>query len=289
MASGSVRRKDGAWSFRVDIGPDPGTGRRRQVLRQGFATKKAAEAALQDVLHAAGRGSLPTPSRLSLGPYLEGWLATQSGRLQPTTMRSYEIAARRIVRHIGHVSLQALTPLQIESFYTELARSDKAERALAPKSIRNIHIVLRKALADAERLGQVARNSAAAAKAPTPRRHEYATWTSEDVRDFFAATSDHRLRRRVRVARHDRDAPRRGPRTAMVRRRSRRWPASGGADTHHRRLRRHRERAEDAEEPTRCLPRSADRRCDPAASTAAARGATDRRIRVGHHARPDLP
>jgi integrase len=193
MAGGSVRRKDGAWSFRVDIGPDPGTGRRRQVLRQGFTTKKAAEAALQEVLHAAGRGRLPTPSRLSLGAYLEAWLGTQSGRLQPTTMRSYEIAVRRIVRHIGHVGLQALTPLQIEGFYADLARPDEPERALAPKSIRNIHIVLRKALADAERLGQVTRNAAAAAKAPAPRRHEYSTWSSEDVRAFLAAASDHRL------------------------------------------------------------------------------------------------
>jgi hypothetical protein len=81
---GSVRREDGAWSLRVDIGLDPATGRRRRVLRQGFTTKKAAEAALENVLHAAGRGSLPTPSRLSLGAYLEAWLVTQSDRLQPT-------------------------------------------------------------------------------------------------------------------------------------------------------------------------------------------------------------
>jgi hypothetical protein len=89
-------------------------------------------------------------------------------------MRSYEIAARWIVRHLAHVDLQALTPLQIESFYGELAPPDDAERALAPKSIRNIHIVLRKALADAERLGQVSRNAAATAKAPAQRRHEFA-------------------------------------------------------------------------------------------------------------------
>jgi len=108
-------------------------------------------------------------------------------------MRSYEIAARRIVRKLGHVGLQALTPLQVEGFYADLARPNNAGRALAPKSIRNIHIVLRKALADAERLGQVSRNAAAIAKAPALRRHEYSTWSSEDVQDFFSPASDHRL------------------------------------------------------------------------------------------------
>ena len=108
-------------------------------------------------------------------------------------MRSYEIAARWIVRKLGHVGLQALTPLQVEGFYADLARPDNAGRALAPKSIRNIHIVLRKALADAERLGQVSRNAAAIAKAPALRRHEYSTWSSEDVQDFFSPASDHRL------------------------------------------------------------------------------------------------
>jgi integrase len=194
VAVGSVRRKNSGWCFRVDLGPHPETGRRRQVLRQGFRTKKAAEAALQEMLHAAGRGTLPTPARVSLRVFLHEWLSTQDGRLRPTTKRSYEVAVRRICSHLGHVSLQALTPLQIERFYADLARPPRSgTRSLAPKSIRNTHVVLRKALADAERLGQIARNAAAAAKAPTVRRPEHRTWSSDDLRDFLRAASDHRL------------------------------------------------------------------------------------------------
>ncbi|MDQ3310959.1 MAG: Arm DNA-binding domain-containing protein [Actinomycetota bacterium] len=51
MARGSIRRKDNGWSYRVDLGPDPATGRRRQVAKQGFRTRKAAEASLKDVLN----------------------------------------------------------------------------------------------------------------------------------------------------------------------------------------------------------------------------------------------
>jgi hypothetical protein len=33
-------KKGKGWAFRVDLGPDPTTGKRRQVLRQGYPTKK---------------------------------------------------------------------------------------------------------------------------------------------------------------------------------------------------------------------------------------------------------
>ena len=59
--------------------------------------------------------------------------------------------------------------------------------------MRNSHVVLRKALADAERLGLVFRNAAASARPPTAARKEFATWSSDDLRDFFAGIRDHRI------------------------------------------------------------------------------------------------
>jgi hypothetical protein len=104
---------------------------------------------------------------VSLATFLEEWLATQDGRLRPTSRRSYEVAAHRICARLGHVGLLALTPLQVERFYADLAQPRAGgKKGLTAKSIRNTHIVLRKALADAERLGQVPRNAAAAAKPP---------------------------------------------------------------------------------------------------------------------------
>lgn len=69
----------------------------------------------------------------------------------------------------------------------------KSEQGLAAKTVRNTHVVLRKALADAERLGLVPRNAASAAHAPTARRPEFATWSSDDLEEFFAAVHDDRL------------------------------------------------------------------------------------------------
>ncbi len=41
MARGSVFRENGGWAFRVDAGFHAETGKRRQLLRQGFGTKRA--------------------------------------------------------------------------------------------------------------------------------------------------------------------------------------------------------------------------------------------------------
>ncbi len=59
---GSVRRDGPGWSFVVDNGIDPATGKRRQVRRRGFRTRKEADAALASLLKAAQRGDWMQPS-----------------------------------------------------------------------------------------------------------------------------------------------------------------------------------------------------------------------------------
>jgi integrase len=194
MARGSVRRKDGAWSYRVDLGPDPSTGRRRQLAKQGFRTRKAAEAALGEVLSAVAAGSVVSRSATTTGQYLDDWLVSQHHRLRPTTVHSYKLAIARINTWLGKVPVQTLTPLQIERFYADLLREGgHAGQPLSAKTVRNSHVVLRKALADAGRLGLVQRNAAAAARPPSSSRREFATWSSEDLREFFTAIRGERI------------------------------------------------------------------------------------------------
>jgi integrase len=193
MARGTVMKRGTGWAFRVDVGNDPATGRRRQVLRQGFRTKREAERALDEVLGSVRSGTVVTRSSLELGAFLDEWLANQRHRLKDTTWASYEVAVGRIKQGIGRSKLQALTPLDVETFYSGLAESGRKGKPLAPKSIRNTHVVLRKALADAERLGLVPRNVAAVAKPPVARRDPRRTWSSDEVREFFSFVKGDRL------------------------------------------------------------------------------------------------
>jgi integrase len=104
------------------------------------------------------------------------------------------MAVERIKGRVGAVPLQSLTPLDIESLYKELLSTGReGGRPLSPKTVRNTHIALRKALADAERLGLVVRNAAAAARPPVPSKRDHTTWTPEELARFLGSIEGERL------------------------------------------------------------------------------------------------
>jgi integrase len=194
MARGSVRKHDGGWGIPHRSRPDPATGKRRQASRQGFATNREAETALRDLTSSMRDGVVPTRSVRTLGDFLDEWMELQRDRLRPTTWHSYGIAVTRIRAGLGRSKLQALAPLQLEHFYAELlASGGRTGTPLSPKTVRNTHTVLRKALADAERPGLVGRNPAAAAMPPANNRVEQSTWSSGELRAFLESVRSDRL------------------------------------------------------------------------------------------------
>jgi len=194
MARGSVFRKGGGWGFRVDAGFHADSGKRRQVLRQGFATKRAAEAALAEMVGDATRGTAVSTSTLKLGVYLDEWFATAKQSLRATTAHGYQQSIVRLQRQLGPYRMQALTPMQVQRCYTELLESgSRTGGPLSAATVHKAHEVLRRALGDAERMGLVARNVAAAVRPPSVGKTELTTWSSEDLRDFLAAIDGHTL------------------------------------------------------------------------------------------------
>lgn len=195
MARGRVFRKpSGSYAYRVDVGLDPASGKRRQLQKSGFRTKAEASKALQEVLQSIADGSAVNRSSMSVASYFDEWMIGQRQRLKATTFASYLVAVNRITDHLGERRLKALTALEVESFYALLAESgSRAGKPLSAKSVRNTHVVLRKAMSDAERLGLVARNPVASARPPVVRRKEFQTWSGEEVRRFLDSVSDERL------------------------------------------------------------------------------------------------
>ena len=194
MARGSVFKRNGRYGIRIDLGSDPRTGTRRQSSRQGFRTKREAEAALDEALGTLRSGTYIDGSSELLGDFLDSWLDGERLRLKETSWSSYETAVNRVKAHLAKVRLQALTPRDVDALYLELSKSGgMGGRPLSPKTVRNTHVVLRKALADAERLGLIGRNPAAVARPPIPQRVEQRTWTSDDLRVFFDFLADDRL------------------------------------------------------------------------------------------------
>jgi hypothetical protein len=80
---GSVVNRGNTWSYVVDIGRDPMSGRRRQTWKGGFPTKREAERGLGRAFAAVGAAQVPDAGRLTVGTYFDQWLAGHAPSLKP--------------------------------------------------------------------------------------------------------------------------------------------------------------------------------------------------------------
>ena len=96
-------------------------------------------------------------------------------RLRPSTWANYRTyTAAYVVPILGQIKLQALTPVQLNHLYAHLLERGRRKtisggRRLAPKTVRNVHVMLHSALHDAMRWGYLVRNVAEAADPPAAR------------------------------------------------------------------------------------------------------------------------
>ena len=191
---GHVHKRGSTWGYVVDVGRDPATGKRKQRTKGGFRTRAAAEDALTEVLNEIRSGTVVAPSSVTLEEYLTEWLTTVRPQLRETTWASYGVAVQRICWGLGARKLQALTAVEVERFYARLVNEGgPAGRPLAAKTVRNTHIVLHRALADAERLRLVMRNVAHLARPPAVPHVERATWSADELAAFLEHVSGDRL------------------------------------------------------------------------------------------------
>jgi integrase len=193
--TGSVKRRSGGWAFRVDVGADPATGRRCQVSKQGFATKRAAEQAMADVLRT--RRTTPSraaPSTWSVQEFLEQWLEGEATRVSVATLRTYRVAIGRMVSMLGGIPLSRLSGNDVVAWQDHLLHSDDSGGGLSPATVRNTRAVLHKALSDAVRLELLNRNPVAATEPPANvARKTTVVWTADEVRRFLDHVHGHRL------------------------------------------------------------------------------------------------
>ena len=138
----------------------------------GFSTKKAAQEALSAELARFHTGAFVEPSKLTVEAFLlEQWLPAVEGRLRPSTRANYQTNLQvHIIPALGSLKLQRLTAPRIAAFYSELLAGGRCDgKGLAPKTVRNIHALLHRALKGCGPLGLCAPQSGRRRR-PTARR-----------------------------------------------------------------------------------------------------------------------
>ncbi|BEP13838.1 site-specific integrase [Acidothermaceae bacterium B102] len=177
----------GLWQYMVDLGKDS-EGRRQQLSKSGFPTRRVAVAALQRTLDDI-RGGVDVISQETVSEYLEEWLVSKRA-LRPTTVKSYREHIRlHIVPRIGHLPLRELRPRHVDLMITALARV-RGPKALTSSTVRRIHATLRVALNDAVKRRLIPYNPATHVELPVARRSRTTVWDAKQVAAFLTATAD---------------------------------------------------------------------------------------------------
>lgn len=205
---GHVAKKGNRYYAIVYEGTDPTTGKERHRWHQGGDTRREAERVLAELVKQMHDGDYRSPERITLGDYLvERWLPVRKSQVGHSTYVSYrQQIDSHVLPRIGMIPLQRLTPEDLERFYADLlteGRLNGGGGGLSPKTVRNIHGMLHKALADACRKGATQRNVAAIADAPRVRRRSSMTvWDAAQLRQFLTEIEDHPLGVAFHLAAH---------------------------------------------------------------------------------------
>ena len=186
---GSIRKRGRTYTWYLFV-PDPSTGKPRQRSRGGYRTKRECQAGLNDALATLRAGTFVETSRRTVGSFVrDEWLPVMELRLRPTTWTTYQgLLDAYVIPTLGAVELQRLTPGHLSVLYRELLTSGRRHRpgGLAPKTVRNVHVLIHRVLKDAVRWGYVVRNVADAADPPKVKPAELQVWSPGQLRSFLA-------------------------------------------------------------------------------------------------------
>jgi integrase len=200
--SGHIYKSAKGWRAKIDIGPDPVTGKRRQRHIGPYKSRRDAERAVAKTLTDIQTGQAVDPGLggVTLADYLrEQWLPARELRgLKPTTLANYRwVCEAYLIPRLGTIRLRNLGPREVVAFFE--AFSKETGRSGKPRSTRTIaltHRVLSMALGHAVRSGLVARNVAEGARDDLPRGEtpvKSEMWTPEELGRFLEATAGDRL------------------------------------------------------------------------------------------------
>lgn len=193
---GSIVRRGAKWAVIVDVDRDA-KGGRKQRWHSGYRTKRDASRALTEILVSLQHGDYVEPSKQTVEGFMSEWLNATKATVRPSTWTSYRlIVDSHIVPGLGAIPLQQLAPSMLNAFYVELLASGRRDGkgGLSARTVRYVHMILRRSLSQAVHWQRLTRNVADQADPPHPQRgQEMRTWTALELRTFFEHVSSDRF------------------------------------------------------------------------------------------------
>ncbi len=175
------------WEARYTAGIDPGTGKQIQRSVSG-KTQKEVSRKLKEATAALDAGTYTAPSKLTVGQWLDIWAEEYLTSVKPATLYSYKATVRNHLKpSLGAIKLDALSPHAIQTFYNSLSQDQQGRKALSPKTVKNIHGVLHKALQKAALTGYIRFTPATDCELPQRIKQEIHPLDDDQIKAFLKA------------------------------------------------------------------------------------------------------
>lgn len=193
--SGTIRKKTVQrggktytyWEARYTAGYDPGTGKQIQRSITG-KTQKEVSQKLKAATTAIDEGTYTAPNKMTVAQWLDIWTAEYLKAVKPSTVTSYKATVNTHLKPgLGAIKLDALTAHAIQSLYNTLSAPEGEGKALSPKTVKNIHGVLHKALQQAVGNGYIRFNPADPCVLPKVIKKEIQPLDEAQISSFIKA------------------------------------------------------------------------------------------------------
>lgn len=119
------------WSFRLDLGPDPVTGQRRQKSKSGFKTKKDALKAAAELETEIANNTYVNENAITFEKFAEEWLDLYALNVKPGSVRVRNHELGLLKTHLAKLKMQDITKRQYQKVLIDLKKNGYAENTIS--------------------------------------------------------------------------------------------------------------------------------------------------------------
>ncbi|MFC0472844.1 site-specific integrase [Halalkalibacter kiskunsagensis] len=177
-------KKTGKWDFYFNNGYDPQTGKRKQVRRRGFSSRKEANLAMTKLIVEIENQTelLNDVSKTMFSDFANAWIEIKKISIQYSTYSRYRQTIKNLIApYLGQLKLNQLTEDVLNHFIQSLVKKN-----LAKSTIRRAWITVKQILKSASKKGAFNYQLVEEVKIP-PMEQTAKFWSEEEIEIFLNA------------------------------------------------------------------------------------------------------
>ena len=152
------------WSFTIDIGINPETGKRRQKSKGGFKTKAEAEQKAAEIYHEFTIGTYIEEKNITFEKFAEYWMINYEKSVKVSTVRARNKELKYLMSKFRYLNLKDITKKMYQDRITEL------KGHLSYNTVNGIHTTGRMIFSKAIELDVIKKDPTLYAKIPNDKK-----------------------------------------------------------------------------------------------------------------------